>query len=98
VPEQVSAKRGSPQLIGPHELQSIASCGHTKGVVCNLFVMHADGSGAERLTNGTADTELPAWRGDTIYFCANVAGTFDVWRVHFCGRLVGHGRVTAPGA
>jgi hypothetical protein len=60
----------------------IADCAPVRHkVVWNLFVMGSDGQGARALTTGNADMEHPTWVGRDVYFSANVAGNFDVWRV-----------------
>jgi TolB protein len=72
----------------------IANCGHrgSSSPIWNLFVMRADGSGVQQLTDGTADMEQPVWGGDFVYFSVNVAGNFDIWRVRLGGPLAGHAR------
>ncbi len=69
----------------------IADCGHTQSSkVWNLFVMRADGSQLQQLTDGSSDMEMPTWAGNYIYFSTNVAGNFDVWRITLGGTLYGH--------
>ena len=53
--------------------------------------MKGDGTSMEQLTDGQADVETPAWSGDFIYFSADVAGNYDIWRVRVVGPLAGHG-------
>lgn len=71
----------------------LANCRHVHShpSVWNLYVMRADGSDVQQLTSGTTYLETPAWSGDYIYFSANVAGNFDLWRLSLGGTLAGHG-------
>lgn len=47
-----------------------------------LFVVRPDGSGLMQLTNGTADCGFPMWGVDGfVYFNANKAGNYDIWRL-----------------
>ncbi len=76
----------------------LADCGHASksAKIWNVYVMHRDGKTAEQLTDGDTYVETPAWVGDQIYLSANVAGNFDIWRLHLTGDLAGHGRRVAP--
>jgi len=87
----------------------VGNCGRNsrgKKNVWDLYAMKADGTSDQQLTDGQADVETPAWHGDSIYFSANVAGNYDIWRVTVKGSLAGHGTkpayvaplVTAPPA
>ena len=72
----------------------VGNCGgNTRGKknIWDLYVMRADGTQNEQLTDGKADVETPAWSGDYVYFSADVAGNYDIWRVHLTGPLAGHG-------
>lgn len=72
----------------------VGNCGgNTRGKknIWDLYVMRADGTQNEQLTDGKADVETPAWSGDHIYFSADIAGNYDIWRVRLTGTLAGHG-------
>ncbi len=75
-------------------LAYVSNCGRqTRGKknVWDLDVVKADGTSNEQITDGIADVETPAWSGDYIYFSADVAGNYDIWRVQLTGPLAGHG-------
>ena len=75
-------------------LAYVGNCGgNTRGKknIWDLYVMKADGSQNEQITDGKADVETPAWSGDHLYFSADVAGNYDIWRVRLTGPLAGHG-------
>jgi len=75
-------------------LAYVGNCGRNsrgKKNVWDLYAMKSDGSGDEQLTDGQADVETPAWHGDFLYFSADVAGNYDIWRVKATGPLAGHG-------
>jgi uncharacterized Zn finger protein (UPF0148 family) len=76
----------------------LANCGHahSHSGIWNLYVMRPDGSDVQQLTTGTTYLETPAWSGDYIYFSANVAGNFDLWRLTLGGTLAGHGVRRGP--
>jgi TolB protein len=57
----------------------------------DLYAMRTGGTSNEQLTDGKADVETPAWSGDYVYFSADVAGNYDIWRVRLVGPLAGHG-------
>ncbi len=72
----------------------VGNCGgNTRGKknIWDLYVMKADGTQNEQLTDGKADVETPAWSGDDIYFSADVANNYDIWRVRLVNHLAGHG-------
>jgi uncharacterized Zn finger protein (UPF0148 family) len=72
----------------------VGNCGTNsrgKKNVWDLYAMKADGKENEQLTDGQADVETPAWHGDYVYFSADVAGNYDIWRVSVRGPLAGHG-------
>ena len=76
----------------------VGNCGTNsrgKKNVWDLYAMRADGREDEQLTDGQADVETPAWHGDSVYFSADVAGNFDIWRVTLKGALAGHGNKPA---
>ena len=48
----------------------------------NLFVVRADGSGLEQLTEGDRIACRPDWASDgLIYFHANATDQFHIWRL-----------------
>ncbi len=72
----------------------VGNCGRqTRGKknVWDLYVMQGDGTSMQQVTDGQADVETPAWSGDYVYFSADVAGNYDIWRVRMTGPLAGHG-------
>jgi uncharacterized Zn finger protein (UPF0148 family) len=77
----------------------VGNCGGNKRGkknVWDLYVMKSDGTNNEQLTDGQADVETPAWSGDKIYFSANVAGNYDIWRIKLAGDLAGHDKRPTP--
>lgn len=79
-------------------LAYVGNCGtrsRGKKNVWDLYVMDADVAATarndEQLTDGQADVETPQWDGDYVYFSADVAGNYDIWRVRLTGPLAGHG-------
>jgi hypothetical protein len=64
---------------------------HTAPKIWDIYAMHADGTHLQRLTSGDTYVETPTWHGDYVYFSANIAGNFDVWRITLRGDLRGHG-------
>jgi hypothetical protein len=88
----------------------VGNCGNNsrgRKNVWDLYAMPADvGSAAggtpqtiaregEQLTDGQADVETPAWHGDYLYFSADIAGNYDIWRVRLTGPFAGHARPPA---
>ncbi len=72
----------------------VGNCGGTtrgKKNVWDLYIMKGDGTANEQITDGLADVETPAWSGDYVYFAADVAGNYDIWRAQVTGPLAGHG-------
>ena len=79
-------------------LAYVGNCGTNsrgKKNVWDLYAMDADGKNDEQLTDGQADVETPQWDGDYVYFSADVAGNYDIWRVRLTGPLAGHGKKPA---
>ena len=73
----------------------VGNCGsnaRNSKTVWNLYAMKSDGTQNEQLTDGKADVETPTWSGDYVYFSANVAGNYDIWRVRVGGPLAGHNK------
>jgi len=82
-------------------LAYVGNCGSNargKKNVWNLYAMQSDGTQNEQLTDGLADVETPTWSADFVYFSANVAGNYDIWRVRLAGPLAGHNKRPALGA
>ncbi len=76
----------------------VGNCGgNTRGKknVWDLYAVKSDGTLNEQLTDGKADVETPAWSADYLYFSANVAGNYDIWRVKLGGPLAGHNKAPA---
>lgn len=51
---------------------------------CDLYLMNADGSGVERLTQNGSDDIKPAWspsEDGVIYFLSNRGGAYNIWRM-----------------
>jgi Tol biopolymer transport system component len=51
---------------------------------CDIYLMNADGSGVERLTQNGSDDIKPAWspsEDGVLYFLSNRGGAYNIWRM-----------------